>query len=155
MKTDLNVMTINELAKYIEYKHHGCLRANLPKISELLYTVLTTHGQNYRELFEVYSLFGQLSALLEQHLFKEETFLFHRFGHQETSEIAKDILREHDRTRHILTRLKDITNNYKTEESPCSIHEEAFRLLNDVTNDIYIHFYLEESILLKEYVENG
>lgn len=156
MTTSYNDMTKQELAKHIEEKYHAYLRENLPRTSELLYTVLSSHGSDYHVLFEVYSLFGQLRAILEQHLLKEETLLFSKLGHGNNAfakkEIAIDLMKEHDRTRHILNRLKDITNGYDTTNILCSDFKQAYVILNTITQDLLNHYYLEETMLLKEFV---
>ena len=89
-------------------------------------------------------------------MLKEETLLFSKLGHGNNAfakkEIAIDLMKEHDRTRHILNRLKDITNGYDTTNILCSDFKQAYVMLNTITQDLLNHYYLEETMLLKEFV---
>ena len=57
-----NDMTKQELQNILKRNTTHTL-GRTPRTSELLYTVLSSHGSDYHVLFEVYSLFGQLRAI--------------------------------------------------------------------------------------------
>ncbi len=127
-----------------------------PGLQNFFTLFLSRHGSEYHVLFEIYSLFGQLRAILEQHLLKEETLLFSKlkYGNSaiEKNEIAMDLIREHDRTRHILNRLKVITKEYETNDIQCSDIRQAYVLLDTISQDLLNHYDLEDTLLLKEFV---
>ena len=149
-------MSSARLSVYIEDTHHAYLREQLPHASELLQMVLNAHGRAHRELFEVYRLFGQLKADLEQHLLKEENLLFPALeeapGEEDTLQLAKEIVEEHESAGRILSRLHEITNDFTIPEDACETYRVAYHLLDAIEQDINQHIHLENNILLKETV---
>jgi regulator of cell morphogenesis and NO signaling len=144
------------LTAYIEDTHHSYLRQTLPKISDLLNTVLRVHGKNHRELFEIYRIFGQLKTDLEQHLLKEETLLFPVLEDNETSReeiirLTDDIITEHEGAGEILRELRSLTNDYKLPEGACETYGKTYKKLEELEQDLHQHIHLENNILLDEY----
>ena len=62
-----NDMTKQELANILKRNTTHTL-GELP--GHRNFYILSSHGSDYHVLFEIYSLFGQLRAILEQHLLK-------------------------------------------------------------------------------------
>lgn len=159
---NFNEMNPSSLSAYIEDTHHKYLRSALPEINEILATVLRAHGNNHKELFEVYSLFGRLKTELEIHLLKEELNLFPAFSGDSVSaenkkaitELSKEIVSEHETAGEILSRLRSITNNYSVPDDACATFSKAYSMLEELENDLHQHIHLENNILLKEYVNS-
>ncbi|NLY71940.1 MAG: iron-sulfur cluster repair di-iron protein [Clostridiales bacterium] len=145
------------LAEHIEDKHHGYLRLALPEISTLLGNVLRAHGNNHKELFEVYSLFGTLKTELEMHLLKEELNLFPIIEDKnkvdEIKRLTKEIIAEHEHAGEILSKLRNITSDYTPPKDACASYIKAYEMLLELENDLHHHIHLENNILLKEYIE--
>lgn len=147
------------LSTYIEDTHHGYLRKALPKTAELLNTILRVHGKNHPELFEVYSLFGQLKTDLEQHLLKEETMLFPDFedsiaNKNEILHLTKTIINEHEAAGEILAKLRKVTKEYSLPEDACETFAKTYEMLEEIEEDLHQHIHLENNILLKEYASH-
>lgn len=146
------------LTTYIEDIHHAYTRRVLPQIAEYLTTVLRVHGKQHQELFEVYRLFGQLKADLEQHLLKEETMLFPELGElegnqDEITKLTEMIIREHEAAGEVLVALRRITNNYSVPEDGCETYAITYRLFEEMETDLHQHIHLENNILLKLYAK--
>lgn len=152
-----NQMSPVVLTAYIEDIHHEYLRRALPEAVDLLNTILRVHGKNHEELFEIYHVFGQLKADLEQHLLKEETMLFPDFDEseekkQEIIELAGMIIREHEAAGELLGRLRQISGDYHLPKDACQTFAKTYQLLEAIEDDLHQHIHLENNILLKDYV---
>lgn len=144
------------LSTYIEDTHHVYLRSALPKLSELLNTVLRAHGKNHRELFAVYSTFGRLKGDLEQHLLKEEALLFPSFADEahnrdEIAALTAEIIAEHEGAGRLLEQLRTETNNYRLPEDACQSYKRVYEMLLELEHDLHQHIHLENNILLRGY----
>lgn len=153
---DFQSMTQKVLTTYIEDTHHSYLRRELPEIADLLGTILRVHGANHAELFEVYRIFGMLKVDLEQHLLKEETLLFpsmavDEINRQKISDLANDIIGEHEAAGELLSQLRLKTNNYTIPKDGCSTYRKTYDKLEELEQDLHQHIHLENNILLKEY----
>lgn len=149
-------MSKEVLSAYIEDIHHSYLRKALPEIAELLSIVLRAHGKNHKELFEVYRLFGQLKADLEQHLLKEETLVFPIVGEadsklKEIKELTSEIITEHEAAGDILRELRSITKDYQLPEDACVTFAKAYEKLEEMEQDLHQHIHLENNILFVQY----
>lgn len=149
-------MSKEVLSAYIEDIHHSYLREALPEIAELLSSVLRAHGKNHKELFEVYRLFGQLKADLEQHLLKEETLVFPIVGEadsklKEIKELTSEIITEHEAAGDILRELRSITKDYQLPEDACVTFAKAYEKLEEMEQDLHQHIHLENNILFVQY----
>lgn len=154
--TDYIQMSPSALSTYIEDTHHSYLRQELPEIAELLGTITRVHGANHPELFEAYRYYGVLKSDLEQHLIKEEMMLFPALSaternQEEVSQLAIDIIGEHVAAGDILSKLREVTNNYTVPADGCGTFRLAYEKLMELENDLHQHIHLENNILLKEY----
>lgn len=145
----------HRLTVLIEHKHYGYLREVLPRVLDLLSTLVRVHGPQHRELFQVYQLFGRLKTELEQHLLKEEMFLFPELTKGENQvkikELSHEIIKEHESAGEILKSLREITKDYTVPSDGCETYYKTFSLLEDIESDLHEHIHLENNILLKEY----
>ncbi len=150
---DFREMGAEDLSHYIEDTHHTYLRHALPEIADLLQAVIKAHGKNHRELFEVYRLYGQLKADLEQHLVKEENMLFPDLiaAGEDVRELAEEIMREHEAAGELLTRLHEVTNHYAIPDDACPTYVRTYEKLLELEDDLHQHIHLENNILLKSF----
>lgn len=148
-------MSSYDLCDYIVNVHHAYLYKTLPEISEIIPAVMRAHGEHHPELFEVGTLFGTLRGDLEQHLIKEELFLFPALkqltGEDKIISLSTDIISEHEGAGEILHKLEDITNDFKPPSDACKTYIKLYGLLSEMNNDIHRHIHLENNILLREY----
>lgn len=154
-QADYTKMSPAVLTAYIEDTHHDYLRQTLPQIGELLLAVLRAHGQNHRELFEVYRLFGSLKADLEQHLVKEEALLFPGLAASgatgEAAALAAEIVAEHEAAGELLEKLRSVTHDYAAPADACRSFRRLYALLPELEEDLHLHIHLENNILLKDF----
>jgi regulator of cell morphogenesis and NO signaling len=153
---DFTKMSPEALSAYIEDTHHAYLRKELPEAMDLLSTILRVHGNNHRELFDVYKLFGQLKSDLEQHLLKEETIVFPELGqHNENLntliELTTEIINEHEAAGELLRKLRQLTQDYQAPTDGCATFQKTYALLEQIEQDLHQHIHLENNILLKKY----
>ncbi|WP_313127835.1 iron-sulfur cluster repair di-iron protein [Anaerocolumna sp.] len=149
-------MSPEVLSAYIEDTHHSYLRKALPDTAELLSIVLRAHGRNHKELFEIYRLFGQLKADLEQHLLKEETLVFPIVGEaeenlKEIKDLTHEIITEHEAAGEILRELRSITKDYQLPADACETFAKTYKNLEEMEQDLHQHIHLENNILLAQY----
>ena len=155
-KAGFNQMSVSALTDYIEDTHHSYLREALPELAGLLVTILRVHGQNHRELFEVYKVYGTLKTELEQHLMKEENLLFPGMeAEAEDTEtiqaLAREIIEEHEGAGELLQKLRELTENYSIPSGVCDTFRRTYAMLEELEQDLHQHIHLENNILLKEY----
>lgn len=151
---DFRSMSPLVLSAYIEDTHHSYLRDMLPKTAEVLATILRVHGAHHRELFDVYRLFGTLKTELESHLLKEETMLFPIImdgKEEELRSLTKEIMEEHEGAGELLAQLRHVTNNYHIPEDVCGTFVKAYKMLQELEQDLHQHIHLENNILLVSY----
>lgn len=152
-------MNNEALTTYIEDTHHVYMRGVLPELSQLLNTLIRVHGKNHSELFELYRTFGLLKTDLEQHLLKEETMLFPDLkeaeeNKQQIIDLTQTIISEHEAAGELLEKMRVITKNYQVPKDACNTYIKAYRLLEEMEDDLHQHIHLENNILLKEYAKH-
>jgi regulator of cell morphogenesis and NO signaling len=146
------------LIKHILQTHHETTKRLLSEIDPLLFKILKVHYQHHnKELLQVHRLFGALKTELQQHLVKEEEVLFPLIEEYEISQdqgILTDIHRdikdteeEHNAAGNILKELERITRNFCAPEGACTSFQLTYNLLNELEKDLFIHIYLENSVL--------
>ena len=72
----INRLSLTELCDYIEKRHHGYVRENIPFLVQKLNKLCTVHGANHPELLEVNEHFQTAAENLLNHMKDEETILF-------------------------------------------------------------------------------
>ncbi|MDD3191944.1 MAG: iron-sulfur cluster repair di-iron protein [Bacilli bacterium] len=148
---------INLLVNHILQEHHAFLHTNLPKISDLVKTILRVHGKNHPELMEVYHYFHQLKNELDLHLIKEETIQYpaiERFLNtnkqedlKEAVQIIAELEKEHDATGELLRKFRSTTNHYLIPDDACSTYLKTYQALEALEGNTFTHVHLENNIL--------
>lgn len=137
----------SELIDWIEEHHHVWLRSHLPDIAALLFKILSVHGVNHPELFTVHRLFSQLKAELEQHLVKEEVWLFPNPANQ--TALIDELRAEHEKAGALLRDLRRETFDYSVPEDGCSTYALAVQSLAELETDLFRHIHLENNQLFQ------
>ncbi|HYH03210.1 MAG TPA: iron-sulfur cluster repair di-iron protein [Bacillota bacterium] len=157
---DYRTMSSGELIDYIVHQHHGFLYHILPELSELTTKILRVHCHKHPDiLFKIHSLFHQLKTELEQHLIKEEEFLFpmiKEFEQKSTVTLRQSIEQylaqsetEHDTAGKILKELRQLTDDYQVPTEGCATYRLTYRKLEELESDLFQHIHLENNILFK------
>ena len=147
----------NKLIEYVVNTHHAYLNVELPKISELVLKILNVHGKTHEELFKVHRLFNNLRTELEEHLVKEEEFLFPliiEYGEDGDEKVRnaalkliEDLEAEHTGAGDILKELREITDHYTAPKDGCKTFEFTYNKLREMELDLFEHIHLENNIL--------
>ncbi|HEY8893075.1 MAG TPA: iron-sulfur cluster repair di-iron protein [Clostridium sp.] len=146
------------LIRHIVQTHHEFTKKQLKEIDSLLFKVLKVHFKLHsEELLNVHRYFGNLKTELEEHLIKEEENLFPLIEKfeitndnsvlSEIHQLTKDTEEEHEATGNILKELEKITRDFNAPEGACTSFKLAYTKLHDLEKDLFIHIYLENSVL--------
>ncbi len=151
------------LADFIENTHHSFVRHALPAIYEYTTKIARVHGERHPELLKVATLFAEIAAELEQHMYKEERVLFPYI--RRISEIKRggkameyppfgtvtnpiqQMEQEHEAAGEGLAEIKELTNNYALPADACTTYRLAFQALQEFEADLHQHIHLENNIL--------
>lgn len=152
---DFAAMKPVELSLFIENTHHTYLKETLPVISDLLSMVLRIHGGKHNELYDIHKNFGILKTDLEQHLIKEETILFPLLkvgkDREKINRYTAEILQEHEVVGDVLRKIRKASNKYTVPEDGCDTYRKAYKMLEELQNDLHQHVHLENNILLVDF----
>jgi len=151
----------SKLIEYVVNTHHAYLNIELPKISDLVLKILNVHGKKHEELFKVHRLFNNLRTELEEHLVKEEEFLFPLILEYEKEKEEKvknvalkfidDLEQEHTGAGDILKELREITDHYNAPKDACATFEFTYKKLCELELDLFEHIHLENNILFNNF----
>jgi len=158
-KVDFSKLSNGELIDYIVNNHHIFLVNILPELNEYILKILKVHGVSHKILFKVHKLFSNLKGELEQHLIKEEEFLFpliKEYDNNPSEElfdkiqnITEELEDEHDGAGDIIKELRIITNQYEVPADGCASYRITFDKLQELESDLFEHIHLENNILFK------
>lgn len=158
----------DQLADYIEKRHHTYVREKIPFIKEKLHKLCEVHGKNHVELFRVRDLFEEGAENLGQHMMKEELVLFPQIrkmvsvkkgnpvDEQEFETVESSIgvmLQEHQAEGDRFGTISGMTNHYETPSDGCNTYEVTMRTLQEFENDLHRHIHLENNILFPEAIK--
>lgn len=159
--TDWAKESPSKLIEYVVNNHHAYLNVELPKISKLLLKILGVHGKHHGELFKVHRLFNNLRTELEEHLVKEEEFLFPLIIQYEKGKDEKvrsaalklidEIEQEHTGAGDIIKELREITDHYSTPKDGCGTFDLTYKKLLELEVDLFQHIHLENNILFNNF----
>jgi len=143
------------LADYIEQKHHGFLRGELPRLFAMSQRVARVHGGHTPSLVEVFDTFSGLQQELESHIMKEEQILFPAIrsiasGHPAPMPLDGPItcmIHEHDDAGAALAKLRELTNGFTPPPEACNTYRALFAGLADLEADLHTHIHLENAVL--------
>ncbi len=152
---DWRQSSIGELCDHIVTSHHDRMRAELPRIEELVCTVARVHGERRSELHFLKRLFVTIRKDLESHMDSEEGVLFPACRAAEASgtEVDRDLLaaheREHASTGDAIAALSDLTNGYDATDALCRTHGSLLEALRQFELDLHRHIHEENNILFQ------
>ena len=151
---DVARATIPELCEHIVTRHHDPLRRELPRISDLLATVVRVHGKAHPELRDLQRLFIAIRDDLEQHLRVEEQTLFPAclaLDEDQAAAFDPGVLMlledDHAGTGNALCALREVAGGYRTDAALCSTHRALLRALRAFEIDMHQHVHEENNVL--------
>jgi regulator of cell morphogenesis and NO signaling len=157
-ETDWTLASLKDLVDHIEFKHHGYLKQNLPRLTSLVNKVAAVHHVRHPEMLEVRDRFNAMRAELESHCKEEEEEFFplcrelseHKLQTASTSDLGReiqDLEAEHDGTGKTLEKLRSLTHGYIVPADGCSTYRALLDGLRDLELDLHIHVNKENSVL--------
>lgn len=160
---DFKSFPLDLLADYIEKTHHRYIDSKIPEITPYLKKIVSVHGENHPELFEVERLFQESAGDLSAHLRKEELMLFpyiRQLVKAQLSEGAKPVAKMGDVTEYIalmedehktegerFRTISELTDDYNPPADACGTYRVTFSLLKEFEEDLHRHIHLENNIL--------
>lgn len=153
---DWRQASISELCDHIVSVHHQGLRRELPRISELLETVVRVHGEERPSLAELERQYSALRSELETHLVLEEGELFPAALSLESGKGAGTALgegtlalleHEHADTGRALAALRELADDYDPERALCGTHRALLDALRELELDLHQHIHEENNVL--------
>lgn len=153
---DWRQASVGELCEHIVSVHHEGLRDELPRIAELLATVVRVHGDGRPELELTERAFAALRTELKHHLAEEEQTLFPACRALEldgADAAGIDVAMvgrhqaEHDGVGRGLVALRELAGGYDTAQSLCSTHRALLEALGHFEADLHRHVHEENNVL--------
>ncbi len=160
--------TPHKIMNHMIYTHHAYIKHEFPKIGQLLFSILRTHGKNHLELIEIYLLFNDLKIELENHIVKEEELIFPAimlYEGTKTNENRKQLLErineiegEHKAAGDIVRNIRIRTKHFTVPMDACKTFALAYKKLTETENNIFQHIHIVKLFYLKtlnDYIEHG
>jgi regulator of cell morphogenesis and NO signaling len=131
----------------------------MPRLSALATKVADAHRARHPELDRIVTVYDELRADLEPHLFKEERVLFPMIRElASASEMPQFhcgtlrnpitvMLSEHDRAGELLADLRELTNDYTPPSDGCMSYRMLFAGLAQLEADTHLHVHKENNVL--------
>ncbi|MGH2872070.1 MAG: iron-sulfur cluster repair di-iron protein [Solirubrobacteraceae bacterium] len=150
---DWRPASISELCDHIVAAHHDRLRAQMPRIDELLATVVRVHGAQHAELHDLQRLFASARDELVAHMEAEERVVFPlcRAAEAGRGPVDEALLAvhesEHAETGDALVALRELSHDYDPDAALCRTHRSLLEELHRFELDLHQHVHEENNIL--------
>jgi len=158
---------IGDLVASILNEHHAFLWSELPRLDELHVHVSGHHAAQQPYLMRSLEVYRELRSELEDHMRKEEQFLFPLCSALDDSAVPElmgvissmleKYEEEHKQVGLLLSELHSMHNGYAITEGMCRKQQALLSRLAQLEEDIHLHVYKENHILfnmLRERVES-
>jgi len=158
-ETDWNKASLSELTKHIVKDYHEPLRAELPRLLQLIEKVGSVHGKLHPEVLELETIFKSFKEQLELHMQKEELILFPGIanvesGRQTTFGCGGSInhpiemmTQEHEDAAQALEMIRRLTNDYTPPADACGTFKVMLHSLANLELVMHEHVHKENNIL--------
>lgn len=157
---DWETAPLGDLVDHIVGRHHEYLKAQLPRLRNMLDKVLKVHGERHGEVLgPLAACFRRLQEDLEDHLRKEETIVFPalrrldspashpQFDRAATRVPIEVLIGEHDSAGEVLSEMRRLTGGYQPPKDACNTFRTLYIELEDLDKDLRVHVHLENNIL--------
>ena len=154
--------SLTALVDYIETAHHAYLRTEMPRIEAALEQLAMTLGQEHPELPKLHSLFSQLKAEIEVHMFKEEHVLFVLCRRLDTSarkaersagsvrQPVEAMMHEHEAATHDLAQMRRLARDFTPPPGAGKAYCEVLAALSRLDVEIRQHIQQENDVLFPQ-----
>lgn len=150
-------MSLTELIDYICQTHHEKEREMLEELDALINKIFIVHYEHHSEqLTLLHGLFSDLRKELQEHFVKEEKLTFPYMKESYLSDArdiqyVKELEDEHDAAGDLVKQIESCTNDFTAPDDGCPTYELTFKKLKELTEDLYLHIFTENSILFPIY----
>lgn len=160
---DFKSFPLDLLVDYIEKTHHRYIDSKIPEIIPYLDKIVSVHGDNHPELYEVERLFKESAGDLTAHLRKEELMLFpyiRQLVKEQISGEKKPVTKigdaaeyialmedEHETEGERFRNISELTDDYTPPSDACNTYRVTLSLLQEFEEDLHRHIHLENNIL--------
>lgn len=147
---------LRELTEHIVSTYHDALREELPRLEEMAAKVRQVHGGKSRNFARIEDALGELSADLNQHMWKEEMIVFRAIRAVEAGVagagmgISAPITvmeQEHANAGRLLAELRQLTDDYVVPDWGCATVRALYEGLEGLEASMHVHVHLENNIL--------
>lgn len=158
-----NSWQLDELAEYIEKKHHRYCEEKITEIKPYLEKITQVHGQSHPELYEISAIFSETAGQMSAHMKKEELLIFpfikrlvklkEEGGKLPKARFNSDqnpidlMLKDHNDEGERFRKIRELSKNYEIPEDACSTYRVSLALLHEFEEDLHEHIHLENNIL--------
>jgi len=157
---DFKKLDIESMVDSIYRDHHEKERDYLYEVDKMLNKILRVHFEHHgEELLKLHLLFASLKTELEQHFIKEEKITFPMM--LENPSPSKDIVnrieeleQDHEKAGDIIKEMIELTDGFTPPQDGCNTYKNTFMKLDELTKDVFVHIFKENSIMFKKYQEN-
>lgn len=163
-------ISLRELTKHINARHHEYLKLELPRLRQRLDRMASRHGERDGALLSrLHAVYCGLQDELELHLHKEEMILFPFINRYESAAETgypvgappfgtvrnpiQMMLREHDGATEALQQMRAITRDYVPAAYACANFRAVFASLEELEADLLEHIRVENEFLFPRAAE--
>ena len=139
------------LIDHILVTYHRPLDEELPRLEAMVRKVANVHGAKDPEMFSgILSVFLGLNNELVEHMMKEEQILFPMIKSGQGAMAQGPVsvmMHEHDSAGAALTRLRELTNDFRVPQNACNTWRALWHGLAALETALHDHIHLENNIL--------
>jgi regulator of cell morphogenesis and NO signaling len=158
---------VAQLVDHIEATHHRYLWDELPRLADLIDTVLDAHAPRHPELLAISDTFATLRAEIEPHLQREETEVFPMLRRlvaaeeppaiscRSVGEPLTGLLDDHDVVVELVATLRELTDGYRPPDDSCATYWTLYDALRSLDTDTQLHVRMENEVLFPAAVRVG
>jgi regulator of cell morphogenesis and NO signaling len=158
-EADFASKSLTEMCDAIEATHHKYLKAELPRLAELVKKVVSVHGDQHEWLHRVAGSFQQLQGELVPHMFKEEQVLFPAIRMIERTQSVpafpfgsvgnpiRMMEHEHDEAGRALKEIRTATSDFTLPDGGCNTFRAMLDGLRELEADLHRHIHKENNVL--------
>jgi regulator of cell morphogenesis and NO signaling len=156
---DWDAVPLSELTNHIFDKHHAFLHEELAPIGQFVTKVTRVHGDDHPHLKELYRLYHDFKASIEEHMANEEAEVFpliEAYEENPVEEIAEKIQKVNeglkaDRENQVLllNKMRKATNDFTLPSGACNSYRITYARLEELEKDTIEHIHLENNILFE------
>ena len=159
---NLDSKTVVELIDFIILNHHEYMKAELPRVTKLSYTIRRVHGNTHPELHEVEKTFKELVEQIETYIDREERRVFPNIkeykklnieGNLEVMEVeANDFKNKQIIIKESFNKLRGQTNNNVAPDDGCQTFDLTYELYSEIEEVMLNQFDIENKYLFPKLI---